>query len=162
MVWFCSVSCSSSFRSDFCFLGQSIDKWPRLWQLKHLPSRISWDRSFIQTVELVGDGVPGSFLTVALVVEEEAVPMRPWALVYCRFFWIRWLMTSRRLAVWEQKEVNCLKVPLELISAIVSSCSLVVIQWYSSSFRSSSETPASAARYKNSERKSWNQSVIFM
>ena len=162
MVWFCSVSHSSSFRSDFCFLGQSIDKWPHSWQLKHLPSHISWDRLFVWTVELVGDGVLGSFLTVALVVKEEAAPMHPWALVYCQFFWIQWLMTSRRLAVWEQKEVNCLKDPLELISAIVSSCSLVVIQWYSSSFRSSSETPASAARYKNSERKSWNQLVVFM
>ena len=161
VVRFCLVGHSSSFRSDFCFLGQSIDKWPCSWQLKHLPSCISWDQSFIQTV-LVDDKVPGSFLTVVLVVEEEAVLMRPWALVYCQFFWIQWLITSRRLAVWEQKEVNCLKDPLELISAIVSSCSLVVIQWYSSSFRSSSETPASAARYKNLERKSWNWSVSFI
>ena len=101
-------------------------------------------------------------MTVILVVEEAAVPMYPWELVYCQFFWIQWLMTSRQLTVWEQKEVNCLKDPLELISAIVSSCSLVVIQWYSSSFRSSLETPASAARYKNLERKSWNQSVGFI
>ena len=130
--------------------------------MKHLPSHISWDWSFVQTVELVSNRVPGSFLTVVLAVKEEVAPMHPWALVYCQFFWIWWLMTSRQLAVWEQKEVNCLKDPLELISAIVSSCSLVMIWWYSSSFRSSSETPASAARYKNSERKSWNQSVVFM
>ena len=64
---------------------------------------------------------------VVLVVEEEAVPVCPWELVYCWFFWIQWLMTSRWLVVWEQKEVNCLKDLLELISAIVSSCSLVVI-----------------------------------
>ena len=76
VVWFYSVGCSSSFRSDFCFLGQSIDKWPCLWQLKHLPSCISWDWSFIQTV-LVNDEVLGSFLTVVLVVEEEAVLMYP-------------------------------------------------------------------------------------
>ena len=101
-------------------------------------------------------------MIVALVVKELAVPMRPWELVYCQFFWIQWFMTSRWLAVWEQKEVNSLKVPFELISAIVSSCSLVMIWWYSSSFRSSSETPASAARYKNSERKSWNWLVVFM
>ena len=161
MVWFCSVGCSSSFRSDFCFLGQLIDRWPHSWQLKHLPSHINWDRSFVQAV-VVSEGVQGSFLIVALVVEELAVPMHPWELVYCRFFWIQWFMTSRQLAVWEQKEVNSLKVPFKLISTIVSSCSLVVIRWYSSSFRSSSETPASAARYKNSERKSWNQSVVFM
>ena len=101
-------------------------------------------------------------MTVILVVEEAAVPMYPWELVYCQFFWIQWLITSRQLTVWEQKEVNYLKDPLELISAIISFCSLVVIQWYSSSFRLLSEIPASAARYKNSERKSWNQSVIFM
>ena len=76
---------------------------------------------------VVGEGVQGSFLIVAPVVKELAVPMHPWELVYCRFFWIRWFMTSRRLAVWEQKEVNSLKVPFELISAMVSSCSLVVI-----------------------------------
>ena len=40
-----------------------------------------------------------------------------------RMAWV----AAHKLAVWEQKEVNCLKDLLELISAIVSSCSLVVI-----------------------------------
>lgn len=65
-------------------------------------------------------------IVVSLEVAFE--PSRCWVFGNWRFFWIRWVITSRRLAVWEQKEVNCLKVSLELISAIVSSCNLVVIQ----------------------------------